>query len=235
MMKAILFMLAVSGLVSGVSALPPTPVLRWSASMHDYLLINNTMRQSMYYTLAMDAEKLLWRRDDAFGGGTTRSNIYNNATLATSFADANGNMLNCTYHSVPPATPASMPFEFLIIDSTATDIGAKTLHGTIKTNDWRHLRPPSHSGPFNIPAEDMNWFLRTDNNAVQLTSCIQHYGQHPGDGGNSTTSNGSRDYTKAWTSSVPASTFATPKGCRPAASASTDAVERLWPAWARRH
>ena len=235
-MRLIIFSTFVMAMSYGHAGLPPTPVLRWSAAMHDYLLVNDTMQQSMHYTLAMDAEKLLWRRDDVFGA-TTRSNIYNNATLVQQFVDANGNQLNCTYHSVPPASASSMPFEFLIIDSSANDVGTVVLHNTIKTVDWNHIRPPSHSGPFNIPAENMSWFLRADNNAMQLTSCIQHYGQHPGDNGNSTTSNGSRDYTKDWTSSVPASTFERPKGCKPVGKKllATDAVERLWPAWSRHH
>lgn len=192
----------------------PTAANSFCADMSDSLYLNKTVVQQMNYSLCMDVPSLSWKREDADPAfpGKNVVQIFANNRFAKITNTAEGP--NCTYYDAPqPASPTDMPFVFIVIDSDATNNGTKTWEDE-QCTWYNHFRPAQH-GAISVPAENMNWLVDPSRNgALALSDCIQHYGVHPGDGGNSTTSQGMRnyfagDYTPA---PLPDDTFKLPAG-----------------------
>ena len=182
------------------------------ADIKEVMYINETVTSSQTYHLCMDTAALNWKRTDNDGAFT----MVNSAANEYYTVNARG---ECT-KSVPQsaADASQLPFTFVNIDSQAHSEGpGKSPDSQIASNMWERVRQGHTSGGVKYPTEDMTWYVHSVNGDDVLveSTCGQTYGTDPGDGGNSTTQSGNRDFSSNFDAKAGEmqSTYAEPKGC----------------------
>jgi hypothetical protein len=103
--------------------------------------------------------------------------------------------------SVPTvvAEASQLPYSFMDIVAHAHFKGqANSPDSDIKSSKYYHNRPSYSINGVKLPAEQMSWYVlpSSDDATFQMveSTCVQIFGVSPGDGGNSTTQSGNRDF-----------------------------------------
>ena len=210
-------LLACTSAVDSTAAMaaPVSAVDAFCSNMHDYLLVNDTVKTEQHYKLCMDVASLSWKRDEVEGPNKGMSVIFDgskNVAYHLTAPDAATGRRNCSAVPGAPASPAQLPFDFIAVDATAKKTDAPTSLDNRTAELWESARA-AHA-PF--PAEDMRWYLSTPDaqhkQDMLQTDCVQRYGTRPGDSGNATKSVGTRDFSNEYMRGVPAGTFEPPAG-----------------------
>ena len=186
------------------------------ADIKEVMYINGTVTSSQTYNLCMDTAALNWKRTDNDGAFTMVNSAANGGLGWYYTVNARG---ECT-KSVPQsaADASQLPFTFVNIDSQAHSEGPGTSPDSqIASAMWEHVRQGHTSGGVKYPTEDMTWYVHSVNGDDVLveSTCGQTYGTDPGDGGDSTTQSGNRDFSSNFDAQAGEmqSTYAEPEGC----------------------
>ena len=163
------------------------------ASVLENLVVNGETQSSSTYGLCMDTKNLNWKRTEDHGKITILNTPLN--LIYTILPDG-----SCTQTApTEPATPNDTPFSFVNIDSEAylSDVHAETPDTDVATQQYYHDRE-GQTGSVTVPEEEMYWYTAKVGTDFMMgcSSCKQMYDVSPGDGGNSTTQFGNRDFTK---------------------------------------
>jgi len=99
------------------------------------------------------------------------------------------------------ANPTQLPWLFVTIDQAASiDGSGESPDSNILSTKYFHDKQAYISHGVSMPSEQVYWYVlfgtvsSGNNNQMVETSCQQTYGASPGDGGDSTSQSGDRDF-----------------------------------------
>ena len=183
----LLFAAAVMTVVTGMA--PPQCAQTFCSTVTESLIQNGETVSSETYQLCMDSAVLSFRQTMADGSMTILNTEQNQLYSVT----ASG---VCTV--APPTEPTTintMPFTMVDIDAQAylKDARASSPTSGVRSVEFFHDRPAEQDGIFETPEELMHFYVKHPQQYVE-SSCEEHYGSVPGDGGNTTVQFGNRDF-----------------------------------------
>lgn len=199
-MLFIAFIIALASVITLAHATPSSCEGTFCADVKEVLYVNGTISSSQTYNLCMDVTTLNWKKTDPSGAmqllDTPNNKFYSVNRIGECTVSAPAGIAN----------PTQMPFSMMAIDQMAHYDGEGTSpDSNIKSVKYYHDRPSTTSGGVKLPSEQMYWYVNptstsggdkdtADAYRMVESVCGQTYGQSPGDGGDSTTQSGNRDF-----------------------------------------